>query len=319
MGDGLQPFGGARKGPVRVAIWGIQRAAITTLSQRHRKIGLLHHHSRLASGRQTVIPRRRTTRGPPSALRLPRSAAHGELGEKVRLEMGCHRQRRPRLASTMSGRVYLPYATLQNGLNVVHWWQHTGPGRRTEILMSSFERPEHPEHTEQAPARRPVRKSVPAPSYDQERAADSPADRRAQRYRAEMTLRHFASERAARQAVQGEPAGADAPVSLPPTSTLARRLQERPGEATAATLMRQFEAKRAAREAEADASPPPIPLRHRSPVADGVTGPVTPADAPMATPQRQDEERGTHGEHAAEGVPPPRLPATGPAVVAPAP
>jgi len=185
--------------------------------------------------------------------------------------------------------------------------------------LSGFERPEHPEHTEQAPARRPVRKSVPAPSYDQERAADSPADRRAQRYRAEMTLRQFAAERAARQAVQGEPASEPAPVSLPPTSTLARRLQERPGEATAATLMRQFEAERAAREAEADASPPPLPLRRRAPAADGATGPITPAEAPMATPQRQDEERGAHGEHAAEGVPPPRLPATGPAVAAPAP
>jgi len=127
--------------------------------------------------------------------------------------------------------------------------------------------------------------------------------------------RQVERERAVRQAAQGAPA----PVSLPPPSPLARWLQEGPGAVTAATLMRQFAAERAARAAEADASPPPLPLRHRAPAADGATGPVIPAEAPTATPHRQDEEHGTHGAHGAEGVPPARLPATGPAVAAPAP
>jgi len=119
--------------------------------------------------------------------------------------------------------------------------------------------------------------------------------------RLERLRRQMERDRAARKAAQGEPAPAS--VSLPPTSTLARPLQEGPGAATAATLMRQFAAERAARAAEADAPPASIiPLRHRAVATDEAAGPVAPVEAAAATPLRQDEE---HGAHGAEAVPTP--------------
>jgi len=151
---------------------------------------------------------------------------------------------------------------------------------------AALERPER----ENAPVRRrAAQKSAPAPFYE-ESAADSPLIRRAQRHKAEVTLRQFAAERAARQAEQGEPMSAPAPVSLPPTSTLARRLQERSSEAVASALMRQFAAERAAREAETDALPPPIPLRRRTAAVDGSAGQIQRADTPAIGPQRKDED-----------------------------
>jgi len=119
--------------------------------------------------------------------------------------------------------------------------------------------------------------------------------------RLQRLRRQMERDRAARQAAQGEPA--PAPVSLPPTSTLARPLQEGPGTATAATLMRQFAAERATHAAEADAPPASIiPLHHRAVATDEAAGPVAPVEAAAATPLRQDEE---HGAHGAEAVPAP--------------
>ncbi len=146
---------------------------------------------------------------------------------------------------------------------------------------------ERPERDNASVRRRPSQKSAPAPSYE-ESEADSPLIRRAQRHKAEVTLRQFAAERVARQAEQGEPVSAS--VSLPPTSTLARRLQERSGDAVAAALMRQFAAERTAREAETDALPPPIPLRRRTAAVDGSAGQIQRADTPAIGPQRTEED-----------------------------
>ncbi len=176
--------------------------------------------------------------------------------------------------------------------------------------MKEYAVPEYAEREKAPVRRRPAQKSAPAPSYEESAAVDSPLIRRAQRHKAEVTLRQFAAERMARQAEQGEPMSAPAPVSLPPTSTLARRLQERSGEAVAAALMRQFAAERAAREAEADAWPAPIPLRRRTAEADEPAGGVQRAETPTAALQRKDEDS------VAEGAPLARLSAEVPTIPA---
>ncbi len=164
--------------------------------------------------------------------------------------------------------------------------------------MSDHYISERPER-DNAPARQPLKKSMPAPSYYKESEADSPAVRRAQRYKAEVTLRQFAAERAARQAERGE-ASPKAPL---PTSTLARQLQEGPGDQVAAALMRQFAAERVAREAEADASSLPIPLRRRAAEAGEAAGGVQRVETPDGGPRRTEEDGVAGSARLSAGVP----------------
>jgi len=116
-----------------------------------------------------------------------------------------------------------------------------------------------------APMRRPAQKIARTPSHE-ESEADSPAVRRAQRYRAALTLSRMAAEHAAWQAERSE--AAQAPAAPPPTPGVVPRSLEAPGEGE--TLHRPGEAH--PRSADGGA------------VGPGANGLQRPAAPPMSSP-----------------------------------